>query len=268
LALRFLGAILWHLPNQACHCYWQTRKTGKTMPTKPKARSTLTRGRIGRPSKSVSEALDETLLTLAIQALREANFSEISLDKLAARIGVSKPTIYRRFTNRSALIEAMVEREFASLLKTDVGPGLLPGEGEAADPSDPLGHLRRYAWELFQFSLRPSTANFVGFLYQEALLNPRIAQLRHEWHLSVVNHLAQIIREVQATGRFAPSDPCALASLLVDLMNTALTLYPLGFSQEDALSGMAPEEYFKWRFDIFLNVASRPSLKGTRPRQP
>ena len=218
------------------------------MPTKQKARSTLTRGRIGRPSKSVSEALDETLLTLAIQALREANFSEISLDKLAARIGVSKPTIYRRFTNRSAL--------FASLLKIDVGRDLLPDEDEAADQSDPLGQLRSYAWELFQFSLRPSTANFVGFLYQEALLNPRIAQLRHEWHLSVVNQLAQIIRKVQVADRLAPSDPGALASLLIDLVNTALTLYPLGFSQEDALSGMTPEEYFQWRFNIFLTVAS------------
>jgi len=244
------------------------RKTGKIMPTKPKARSTLTSGRIGRPSKSISAALDETLLALAIKALREANFSEISLDKLAARIGVSKPTIYRRFTNRSALIEAMVEREFASLLKIDAGRGLLPGEGEAADDSDPLDHLRSHAWDLFQFSLRPSTANFVGFLYQEALLNPRIAQLRHEWHLSVVNHLAQIIRKVHATGRFAATDPCALASLLIDLMNTALTLYPLGFSQEDALSGMAPEAYFQWRFDIFLTVASAPSFTGTRPHQP
>jgi len=234
------------------------------MPTKQKAHSTLTRGRIGRPLKSVSDALDETLLALAIQALRDANFSEISLDKLAARIGVSKPTIYRRFANRSALIEAMVEREFASLLKFGAGRDTLPdgcaGEGEAADQSDPLDHLRTYAQELFHFSLRPSTANFVGFLHQEALLNPRLAQLRHEWHLSVLNHLAETIRKVQASGRFAPSDPSALASLLIDLMNTALTLYPLGFSQEDALSGMAPEDYFQWRFSIFLTAASTPAI--------
>jgi AcrR family transcriptional regulator len=228
------------------------------MPTKQKARSALTRGRIGRPCKSVSEALDETLLTLAIQALRDANFNEISLDKLAARIGVSKPTIYRRFTNRSALIEAMVEREFASLLKFGEGRSLLQDEDEAVDQSDPLEHLRIYAQELFHFSLRPSTANFVGFLYQEALLNPRLAQLRHKWHLSVVNHLAETIRKVQAIGRFAPSDPSALASLLIDLMNTAIALYPMGFSQEDALSGMTPPDYFQWRFSIFLTVASSP----------
>lgn len=229
------------------------------MPTKQKVHSTITRGRIGRPVKSVSDALDETLLTLAIQALRDANFSEISLDKLAARIGVTKPTIYRRFTNRSALIEAMVEREFASLLRFSDARDPLPDKDEAADQSDPLEHLRRYAQELFDFSLRPSTANFVGFLYQEAMLNPRLAQLRHEWHLSVVNHLADTIRQVQTSGRFAPADPCALASLLIDLMHTALSLYPLGFSQKDALAGMAPPDYFQWRFSIFLTVASRPT---------
>jgi AcrR family transcriptional regulator len=228
------------------------------MPAKQKARSTLTRGKIGRPCKSVSEALDETLLTLAIQALRDANFSEISLDKLAARIGVSKPTIYRRFTNRSALIEAMVEREFASVLRFGPGRGPLPDDGDAADQSDPLEHLRHYAQELFQFSLRPSTAHFVGFLNQEALLNPRLAQLRHDWHLSVVDHLTETIRKIQESGQFAPSDPTALAGLLIDLTHTTLPLYPMGFSQEDALSGMAPPDYFQWRFSIFMTVASKP----------
>ena len=228
------------------------------MSTKQRARSTPTRGRIGRPAKSVSEALDDTLLTLATEALRDANFSEISLDKLAARIGVSKPTIYRRFANRSALIEAMVEREFASLLKFGAGQDTAPDEGGTNAQSDPLEHLRTYAQELFHFSLLPSTANFVGFLHQEAMQNPRLAQLRHEWHLNVLNHIAETIRKVQATGRFAASDPSALAALLVDLMHTALALHPLGFSQEDALSGMVPPDYFQWRFSIFLTVASAP----------
>lgn len=228
------------------------------MSTKQRVLGTPTRGRIGRPSKSVSEALDDTLLTLATEALRAANFSEISLDKLAARIGVSKPTIYRRFANRSALIEAMVEREFASLLKFGAGQDTVPDEGRTTAQSDPLDHLRTYAQELFHFSLLPSTANFVGFLHQEAMQNPRLAQLRHEWHLSVLNHIAETIRKVQATGRFAPSDPSALAALLVDLMHTALALHPLGFSQKDALSGMAPPDYFQWRFSIFLTVASAP----------
>ena len=239
------------------------------MPSKKRARSTLTKGKVGRPTKSVSEALDETLLTLAIQALREAHFNEISLEKLAARIGVSKPTIYRRFANRSALIEAMVEREFALLLKGDVAQGTGPGTigpdagGSGADdtatPTDPLDALRAYALDLFHFSLLPSTANFVGFLHQEGLANPRLVQLRHEWHVNVLNHLTTSIRQLQAKGTFAPTDPTALASLLIDLMNGALGLYPMGFSQAEALSGMSPEAYFQWRFDAFLTIAAKPA---------
>jgi AcrR family transcriptional regulator len=225
------------------------------VPTQKIARSALTEGRIGRPSKSVSEALDDTLLASAIQAMRDADFNEISLDKLAARIGVSKPTIYRRFNNRSALIEAMVEHEFAALLKVRGGRETLSGATKVSDQSDPLDDLRDYAQALFDFSLRPSTANFVGFLHQEALLNPRIAQLRHEWHVNVLNNLIASIRGVQASGRFAPSDPAALATLLIDLMQTAISLYPLGFSQKDVLSGMTPPDYFQWRLSIFLTVA-------------
>ena len=226
------------------------------MSTKEKASRTLTKGRVGRPSKSVSEALDDTLLTLATQALRDANFGEISLDKLAARIGVSKPTIYRRFANRSALIEAMVEHEFSALLKVSAERETVSVDAKFGAQSDPLDDLRDYAQALFDFSLRPSTANFVGFLHQEALLNPRIAQLRREWHVNVLNHLAESIRKVQASGRFAPSDPAALSTLLIDLMHTAISLYPLGFSQKDVLSGMTPVDYFQWRFSIFLTVAS------------
>jgi hypothetical protein len=187
--------------------------------------------------------------------MRDANFNEISLDKLAARIGVSKPTIYRRFANRSALIEAMVEHEFAALLKVSGGRETLSAATKVPDQPDPLDDLRDYAQALFDFSLRPSTANFVGFLHQEAFLNPRIAQLRHEWHVNVLNNLIVIIRGVQTSGRFAPSDPAALATLLIDLMQTAIWLYPLGFSQKDVLSGMTPPDYFQWRFSIFLTVA-------------
>ena len=229
------------------------------MPKQKLARSALTEGKIGRPCKSVSEALDDTLLASAIQAMRDADFNEISLDKLAARIGVSKPTIYRRFANRSALIEAMVEHEFAALLKVNRGQETLSAKTNVPDQSDPLDDLRDYAQALFDFSLRPSTANFVGFLHQEALLNPRIAQLRHEWHVNVLNHLVESIRGVQASGRFAPSDPAALATLLIDLMQTAISLYPLGFSQKDVLSGMTPPDYFQWRFSIFLTVAGKRS---------
>jgi hypothetical protein len=39
-------------------------------------------------------------------------------------------------------------------------------------------------------------------------------------------------------------------------MHTAISLYPLGFSQKDVLSGMTPVDYFQWRFSIFLTVAS------------
>jgi hypothetical protein len=149
----------------------------------------------------------------------------------------------------------MVEHEFAALLKVSRGQETLSAKTKVHDQSDPLDDLRDYAQALFDFSLRPSTANFVGFLHQEALLNPRIAQLRHEWHVNVLNHLVESIRGVQASGRFAPSDPAALATLLIDLMQTAISLYPLGFSQKDMLSGMTPPDYFQWRFSIFLTEA-------------
>jgi AcrR family transcriptional regulator len=203
----------------------------------------LTSGKIGRPSKLVTTHLDEMLLDLASQAMREANFSDISLERLAARIGVSRPTIYRRFENRNALLEALVEKEFSTIFVT--------GAPNSDEDADPLEILRSQAWEMFEVFLRPSTANFVKFLTQESMINPRLANSRREWHMRVVHRLAPHIARL-----FKPRDAERLAILLIALLDTPITLRAMGFDTEEALSGMSEEAYFAWRFGIFLKSAA------------
>jgi AcrR family transcriptional regulator len=166
-------------------------------PARPRG---LTEGKVGRPQKAVTDRLDETLLDLAAEAMRDANFSEISLELLAARIGVSRPTLYRRFENRNALVKALVEREFASLFDT-------ASEAAPQPQTDPVAALRDHAWAMFGVFLRPSTANFVQFLTMESQTNPRLTHSRREWHLRVIDGLMPLIECAQgerAKSRTAP----------------------------------------------------------------
>lgn len=207
----------------------------------------LTAGRPGRPQKAVSDELDETLLDRAIQAMRDAEFADISLERVAARIGVSRPTLYRRFKNRDALIDAMVQREFSTLFELGSTSG---------DPSDdPVAALRNQARQLFTVLVRPSTVNFVRLLIQEAANIPGLARSRREWHLAVLGRLLPNIQRAVDVGLFAAQPADRLAHLLIGLLDSPVGLVTMGFSADEALTGLTEDEFFNWRFGIFLRAA-------------
>lgn len=208
----------------------------------------VTAGKVGRPSKTVTDQLDETLLDMAIQAMHDADFAEISLEGVAARIGVSRPTLYRRFKSRDALLEAMVRREFSSLFEA------VPADEGGQE--DPVGMLRSLARQFFTVFMRPGTANFVKLLTQESNRNSRLGESRKEWHQQVVSRLLPSIGRAQELGAFRPQDPVRLADLLVGLLDTPVGLSTMGFDKAGSLSGLSEAEFFEWRFGIFLQAAS------------
>ncbi|MGH9026686.1 MAG: TetR/AcrR family transcriptional regulator [Acidimicrobiia bacterium] len=57
----------------------------------------------GRPR---SRTADHAILTAAVELLAERGFADLTMHGVARRAGVSKATIYRRYPNRQALIEA------------------------------------------------------------------------------------------------------------------------------------------------------------------
>lgn len=203
-----------------------------------------TTGKVGRPGRAVTTELDETLLSRALAALRESDYNEVSLSRLADRIGVSKPTLYRRFGSKDGLVAAMVEAEFSRLMASP------PPEARPHD--DALESLRGYARDLFDVLIRPGTANFVRFQNQEGVDSPRLAQLRRTIHLALLDNLAAVIARVQAAEGLAPTDAHMLAALLVAQLQSPATLYALGFSQDEILRGYSPDAYFDWRFSAFL----------------
>lgn len=209
-------------------------------------RSRLTSGKVGRPRRSVTTELNETLLGLAVEALRASDYNEISLGRLAERIGVAKPTLYRRFGSKDGLVAAMVEAEFARILVKSPQAG--------SSKTKPLENLRRYAWDLFKVFISQATANFVKFQQQDGVDSPRIAALRRKIHLTLLDNLAELIDQVLSAEGLLKTDTHMLAALLIAQLQSPATLYGLGFSREEILRGYRPDEFFDWRFRAFLNV--------------
>lgn len=69
------------------------------------------RGR-GRPRKS---GADDAILAATIAGLAQAGYAELSLESIAARAAVTRPTLYRRYPNKQALVIAALSAAFESV---------------------------------------------------------------------------------------------------------------------------------------------------------
>jgi AcrR family transcriptional regulator len=87
--------------------------------------------RRGRPRDAKAE---RAILEAAVAILSEAGFNHLSVEAVAARAGVGKPTIYRRWPSKLELVIDAVER---------LAPPLQP-----ASTGDPLTDLRQIVPQL------------------------------------------------------------------------------------------------------------------------
>ena len=88
--------------------------TSKTASPRPSARvaskrSAIKRGRSGRPTAAEAEQLPDHMFAVAWDLLLAHGFEGFSFDKLARKARVGKPTIYSRFTNKRAFLQALLQ---------------------------------------------------------------------------------------------------------------------------------------------------------------
>lgn len=103
----------------------------------------IRRGR-GRPRRADA---DPTIISAATEALASLGFAAFTVDAVAARTGIAKTTIYRRWPTKSALVSAVTDdaipltgETIESLLDEIVAAmRLLGGRDARADPSSVAG---------------------------------------------------------------------------------------------------------------------------------
>jgi AcrR family transcriptional regulator len=67
----------------------------------------------GSPSGSRRDARTEAILRAALEELAEVGYSAFSIEAVAARVGIAKTTVYRRYPTKSDLVR-MAIRQFVS----------------------------------------------------------------------------------------------------------------------------------------------------------
>ena len=73
------------------------------------------------PGRPRSDAAHDAILTAAIALVREVGYDAVTMDGIAARAGVGKATVYRRWTGKETLVAEAIERIVAAFPVPDTG---------------------------------------------------------------------------------------------------------------------------------------------------
>lgn len=117
----------------------------------------------GRPRSTEAEA---RILQAALRQLAEDGYSRMSLDAIAAEAGVSKPTMYRRWSSKADLATAALRTIQLSEPRVDTG----------TTKGDLTGVLRNFSKSL----LRPNGMALIGTVLAEEAHTPELLRLFRE----------------------------------------------------------------------------------------
>lgn len=138
--------------------------------------------------------LREEILEATHQLMSERGYAAMSMDELAARVGVSKPTLYNQFPTKEDLIAAMatqlIERVTTQL--------------EAVSGATPLARLLGFLQSLVRLQLEQHTSAMQLQMPEILALLERHPQSR-ALLLRIDALLIETIREAQAEGEIDPT---------------------------------------------------------------
>jgi len=95
---------------------------------------------MGRAPRQLSQEREEMLLDVSRDVFLAKGVGNATIDQIAATAGISKATIYRRYSNKEEIFEAIITRA-AKHIALEIGDFTL-------DTNDPIGSLTRAAWRI------------------------------------------------------------------------------------------------------------------------
>lgn len=114
---------------------------------------------VRRPGRPRSRAADRAILDAALALVGEIGYRAVTIEAVAARAGVGRPTLYRRYADRTALFIAVYDRFAAD-------------ERFAAPTGDPEADLAGLLSRLFELFSRSGLVAVLGGLVVDAQASP------------------------------------------------------------------------------------------------
>ncbi|MBH8556274.1 TetR/AcrR family transcriptional regulator [Nostocaceae cyanobacterium CENA357] len=173
---------------------------------------------LGRPRSTEAH---QAMLQATLELLAEVGFDAMSIDAIATRAGVGKPTIYRRYSGKEELVADAIES-----VRQDV---VIPNTGNL------WGDIDELIKNAGQISLSPLGRKTVAMIISSASSNSRFAEIYWTKYLqprrqafAVVLERAKARNEIQAD-----LDPGLVFDSMSGIMLYALIFQPTAESWEE-----------------------------------
>ncbi|GCE11180.1 TetR/AcrR family transcriptional regulator [Tengunoibacter tsumagoiensis] len=144
------------------------------------------------------------ILQTAEEVLLEKGYHEMSMDEIAARVGIAKGTLYLHFAKKEDLVLALLERELATILR------LL----EQAQRTDSANHSATQrlesVLETIHRGLLIKRGRLLYLIFNTVDLRPVMREKQGALMHNLEQLLQSLLEEGKATGEFDPSLPTAL----------------------------------------------------------
>ena len=212
------------------------------------ATSTMRRG-AGRPTTEQAEARHEELLDAALDLFLEHGFELTTIEMIAARINMTKRTVYARYADKASLFHAAVQRAIErQIVPQDVLAGF--DQGDLAATLESVARLR------IGQVMTPNGLRLQRIINTESYRFPGIFTDNFEQSAKpVLDFVAGVLDRAIAAGQIAPTDSGFAASAFMSMV--------VGGQVRAIVSGRVPT---RAELDRKVNFTVRLLLDGLRPR--
>jgi AcrR family transcriptional regulator len=182
-----------------------------------------------KPGRPRGEKVQQLILDAAIEMVFESGFRAVSIESIAAKTGVAKTTIYRRWPNKAAVVmDGFMDRV---------------GSGTLFPPAEKAMDRVRLQMRTMAKAFRGKDGGLVKALLAEAQFDPELAkEFRERWSLPRRKLGTDVIRDAIRNEELrADVDPEAVIDLLYAPMYYRLQmgLGPLSEAYIDGIFDLA-----------------------------
>jgi AcrR family transcriptional regulator len=156
----------------------------------PQSQDGPARAAAGRPGRPRNASYDKKILDAAVELLIENGYAGFTIEGVAARTGVGRPTIYRRWPSKAALAIAALEEGVPLDSTPDTGS---LGEDLRAFQRDRAARINL-----------PATRPIVSGLVSHAVADPDLAGAFIGWYLHRLEGVDVILQRAIHRGELPP----------------------------------------------------------------
>lgn len=166
----------------------------------------------GRPRLEDLADLEREILDVALNEFLSHGYGGTSMAMIVRKAGISKTTLYSRFSSKEALFSAIMQK----LIKSSTVSRALLLESR---PKTVEAGLRSYAVQALGFACQPMVQELYRLTIAEGHRFPELGKAMQKRTENVIDEITQLIAQCSETEGVNCSDPCRVGAAFATMLS-------------------------------------------------